>query len=214
MARPRQVTNEQILGATRACVFERGPQVALDEVAERLGVTSPALLKRFGNRQKLLLEALRPPHVVPFQAELHRGPDCQRPLQAQLERLFTQVHDFLEQVVPGVAVLRESGIPHAKLFDRRHSPLQFVRDLGRWVDLAVQGGLAESKAPETVAAAILGALQTRVFTAHITKHAYSRRSNREYVKDLAQLFTKALSVSDRKPRRYAKRNRQSTVSSP
>ena len=39
MPRPRQVTDEAILAATRDCVLERGPHVSLDVVAERLGVT-------------------------------------------------------------------------------------------------------------------------------------------------------------------------------
>jgi len=214
MARPRQISNEQILGATRACVFELGPQVPLDEVAGRLGVTSPALLKRFGNRQNLILEALRPPLTVPFQADLRRGPDPAKPLKGQLEAMFTQCHDFLVEVLPGVAVLRESGIPQHKLFKNSEGPLNFLRDLAQWVKVAVDSGLAEAEDPSTVATAILGAIQTRVFTAHITKHAYTSRSNREYLKDLAQLFNKALSVSGPPARRTGTRNRRSTPPSP
>jgi AcrR family transcriptional regulator len=214
MARPRQVSNEQILLATRACVLESGPQVPLDEVAERLGVTSPALLKRFGNRQNLLLQALRPPVVVPFRAELHQGPDASLPLEGQLEALFTKCHDFMEQVVPGVAVLRESGIPHHEVFENDEGPINFIRDIARWVQVAVQVGLAEAQAPESVATAMLGAIQTRVFTAHVTKHAYSSRSSREYLKDLAQLFTRALSVSRAPARRSVRRHRRPTSPTP
>jgi AcrR family transcriptional regulator len=214
MARPRQISNEQILGATRACVFELGPQVPLDEVAGRLGVTSPALLKRFGNRENLLIEALRPPTTIPFAADLQKGPDPSRPLQGQLETLFTQCHDFLEEVLPGVAVLRESGIAGHKVFKNPEGPLNFIRGLSQWVKVAVDAGLAEAEDPSTVATAILGAIQTRVFTAHVTKHAYSSRSNREYLKDLAQLFTKALSVSGPSARRAGSRNRKPTPPSP
>jgi AcrR family transcriptional regulator len=214
MARPRQVSNQQILDATRSCVLEHGPQVPLDEVASCLGVTSPALLKRFGNRQNLLLQALRPPAVVPFQAELRHGPDPSRPLEAQLEALFTKWHDFLELVVPGVAVLRESGIPHAKVFADDQGPMNLIRDLARWVQVAMDTGLAEAAAPETVATAILGAIQTRVFTAHVTKHAFSSRSNREYLKDLAQLFSKALAVTRAPARRAVRRHRRPISPSP
>jgi hypothetical protein len=125
-----------------------------------------------------------------------------------------RVYDFLELVVPGVAVLRESGIPHEKVFERGAGPVQFIRDLTRWVELAVSSGLVEVEAPECVATAILGAIQTRVYTAHITKHAYSSRSNREYLKDLARLFTRALSVSVDPSRRNGKRNRRSNPASP
>ena len=65
MGRPRQITDEQILDTTRTCVLEHGAQVSLDVVAERLGVTAPALLKRFGCRQELMVNALRPPAPPP-----------------------------------------------------------------------------------------------------------------------------------------------------
>ena len=74
MARPRTITDEQILGTMRASVLEHGPAVSLDFVAEKLGVTGPALLKRFGSRQKLMIEALKPPEV-PTWVEHHRALD-------------------------------------------------------------------------------------------------------------------------------------------
>ena len=61
MARPRLITDEQILQTMRASVLEHGPAVSLDLVAEKLKVTGPALLKRFGTRQALMIEALKPP---------------------------------------------------------------------------------------------------------------------------------------------------------
>lgn len=60
MTRPRTVTDQAILDAARHCAMERGPAVSLDVIAERVGVTSPALLKRFGSRQDLMIAALRP----------------------------------------------------------------------------------------------------------------------------------------------------------
>jgi len=59
MARPRLITDEQILTTMRSCVLELGSHVSLDLVADKLGVTAPALLKRFGNRQELLLQWAR-----------------------------------------------------------------------------------------------------------------------------------------------------------
>lgn len=66
MARPRQISDEQILTTMCSCVLSHGPQVSLDLVAKELGVTGPALLKRFGTREELMLRALRPPEVPAF----------------------------------------------------------------------------------------------------------------------------------------------------
>jgi AcrR family transcriptional regulator len=194
MARPRLITDEQILTTMRSCVLEQGAQVSLDMVAGKLGVTGPALLKRFGSRQELMLRALKPPPQIPFVAELRRGPVPDVTLEQQLDGLFVKVFDFFAQMVPCVSALRESGIPHEQVFDKIDSPLHAIHAMSRWVELAVEQGLAECETPESAATAMLGALQTRAFTAHVMKQAYSTRSNREYLHDLAHLFSRALSV--------------------
>lgn len=192
MARPRLITDEQILTTMRACVLERGASVSLDVVAERLGVTSPALLKRFGNRQELMLKALLPPESPAWMAEFDRGPD-ERPIEKQLAEHFDRLWAFFQDVIPCVSALRESGVPHEKLFEgKRQGPVHSIRAISRWLEKARDAGLIDTESPESVATAILGALQTRAFTAHIAKLQYSTRSNREYLGDLVQLFTRAL----------------------
>ncbi len=202
MARPRQITDEQILTAMRASVLERGAGVSLDVVAERLGVTSPALLKRFGSRLELMLKALQPPDAPAWMADLDRGPD-ERPLEVQLAEHFNRLWDHFLEVIPCVSALRESGVPHDKIFEgKRNAPVHAIRAISRWLEKARDAGLIEAEAPESVATAILGALQTRAFTSHVAKVQYSTRSNREYLGDLVQLFTRALAPARaKKPQR-------------
>ena len=104
MARPRQITDEEILRTARECTLERGPQVSLDVVAERLGVTPPALLKRFGSRRALLLAALRPSDNPEWIQELSAGPD-DRPLAAQLEEMLGRILDLMVREVPCLVAL-------------------------------------------------------------------------------------------------------------
>ena len=202
MARPRQITDEQILSTMRASVLERGAGVSLDVVAERLGVTSPALLKRFGTRLELMLQALQPPDAPPWMADFDAGPD-DRPLEVQLSEHFNRLWKFFEGVIPCVSALRESGVPHEKIFEgKRNAPVHGIRAISKWLEKARDAGLIEAQAPESVATAILGAIQTRAFTAHVAKVQYSTRSNREYLDDLVQLFTRALAPTRaKKPQR-------------
>jgi AcrR family transcriptional regulator len=203
MARPRLITDEQILSTMRACVLERGAMVSLDVVAERLGVTGPALLKRFGNRQELMLRALLPPESPAWMAEFDKGPD-ERPVQEQFAEHFDRIWTFFEEVVPCVSALRESGVPHKKMFEgKRNQPLRGIHAIAKWLEKARDAGLIETESPESVATAILGALQTRAFTAHIAKLQYSTRSNREYLDDLVHLFTRALAPAAKAKRRTA-----------
>lgn len=202
MARPRQITDEQILATTRAAVLDQGAQVALDAIAAKLGVTAPALLKRFGSREELMLRSLTPTRL-PATSLRPVAPNVS--LELQLEALFTTVFEFFEEAIPCVAALRESGIPHKRVFGQfakqGASPADLLDALIGWVDSAVALRLASTSASEAVATAILGALQTRIFTAHVMKRSYSSRSNHQYLKDLAQLFSKALSVDTPSRRR-------------
>lgn len=200
MARPRLISDEQILATMRACVLEHGPQVSLDVVAGRLNVTPPALLKRFGSRRELMLKALRPPENVEVMARLVAPPD-DRPLSVQLEDMLGGLWDFLAEVVPCVMALRESGIPHDEIFDvRRDSPARFIKALHGWLEKAAAKGLVEAHGLETAATALLGAVQTRVFTAHMMKQPLTSRARREYLGDLTQFFTRALAPTGKRAR--------------
>jgi AcrR family transcriptional regulator len=200
MARPRLISDEQILATMRSCVFEHGPQVSLDVVAGRLNVTPPALLKRFGSRRELMVQALRPPENPAVLARLADGPD-ERALSEQLAEVLGGWLDFISEVMPCVVALRESGIPHDEVFDvRRDSPVRFIRALHAWLEKAAAKGLVEPHGLETAATAMLGAVQTRVFTAHVMKQVLTARARREFLNDLTQFFTRALTPSGRRGR--------------
>lgn len=198
LPRPRLISNEQILSTMRACVLEHGPAVSLDKVAAKLHVSGPALLKRFGSREELMLHALRPPAEPPLLGQYATGPDS-RPLEAQLVSHFSATWDFFAEIIPCIAALRESGIAHTKIFDaKRVGPLRLVKALTCWLEQAMTKGLVDSPALESAATAMLGAIQTRVFTAYMLKQPYSARSQREYLDDIARLFARALAPPRRK----------------
>jgi len=194
MARPRQISDEQILAMMSACVLEHGPQVSLDLVAGQLGVTGPALLKRFGSREELMLQALRPPNPVPggFLDALKSGP-TDEPLEGQLEAIFTSFWAFIAEVMPRMIALRESGIDLDRVWDKKnHLPLRTNEALVAWLDLGVQKGLVDAPNTESVALAMVGSLQARATTCHLLKQPISLKSQRTYLKDLARLFTRAV----------------------
>lgn len=198
MARPRLISDEQILATMRAAVFEHGPAVSLDRVADELGVTTPALLKRFGNRQALMLKALKLPDMADLVTTFDQPPDA-RPLQQQLVALFEAVWAFFAEAIPCVSALRESGLRHDQLLDpKKHGPMRAIKGLTHWLEAARERGLVESDALESVATAMLGALQTRVFTAHVLKQTWSARSQRQYIDDIALLFTRALAPTGKR----------------
>jgi AcrR family transcriptional regulator len=200
MARPRLISDEQILAVMRAAVLERGPHVSLDAVAERLGVTGPALLKRFGSRRALMLAALRPPDHQRLTEALLRDLDA-RSLGPQLGEVLGALLEFVAEALPCIAALRESGIPHDEVFaERRDMPVRIVKQLCRWLERARERGLVEGDGLEVAATAMLGAVQTRVFAAHLAKQQLTARHRRAYLGDLTHFFTRALSPAPRRAR--------------
>lgn len=194
MARPRQISNDQILHAMRAAVLMRGPTVPLEQVASELGVTAPALLKRFGSRQALFIAALRPPDKPEWIDALMAGP---RPgdFPTQMLEMFTRISEFMATVVPCMMALRESGISHDRIFtsDRRHPELA-IKAIKHWLDSAKKLNLISSGETETAAFAMLGALQTRAFFAHVVRKRFSPSSDRRYLEQLTDMFCRALGV--------------------
>lgn len=191
MARPRQITDEQILQTMRAAVLEQGPAVSLDVVAEKLGVTGPALIKRFGTRQNLMLAALKPPETWPW-VEKYQRSDA-RPIEVQLEELLTDIWEFFAEIIPCMMALRQSGIDPEKIqHSKMPAPLKGMHGLTRWIESARDAGLVEVADAETAAATMLGGLQFRLFSAHFAKQSLATRAHRHHLKHLATFFSQAL----------------------
>ncbi len=212
MARPQKITDQQILDAMRKAVLARGPAVPLDQVAASLGVTGPALLKRFGNRQNLLVQALLPPENPAWRVEAMKGP-TDEPFEEQLLRLFRQISGFMSELVPCMSALRESGIQldPSKFADDR-GPRGAVRVLREWLEAARRKGLIDTVETETAAFSMLGALQLRAFLSHIAKEEFSPASQDKYLAELAGLVTRALGPKQQTSSRAAPARRKRPAS--
>jgi len=123
MPRPRLVSDAAAFAAFDAAIAEHGPNgVTLALVAERLGVTAPALMRRFGSKQGLFaafvqynlaaqperLKALRMNEDDPLEALLALGGDIHAYSQSRkaylrhLASFFLQLADD-EDLVPIIA---------------------------------------------------------------------------------------------------------------
>ena len=193
MPRPRRVSDEQILAMARECVLEHGPQVALDVIAERLGVTAPALLRRFGSRQALMLRALVAAGDPEWVLRLDDGPD-DRPLLEQLAELLGRMSAYFSEAIPCMSALRESGIGDHDVCGAHvaERPLRGLEALARWLERAGARGLVREAEAESAATALLGAVTTRIWLQHMCKQRWPDASQQSYLRELAQLFSRAL----------------------
>jgi AcrR family transcriptional regulator len=168
MARPRRVSDEEVLQTVRETVLQEGPHVSLDRVAERLGVTSPALFRRFRSRKDLLIAALRPAEEPPYAAHLEAGPD-ERPIAEQLVDLLTRMGEAVCSALPCLSALRESGIAPDQLGWREPPPLRGMRALQGWLERAGARGLLRVDDAPTAAMTMMGAVQAPIFVRHMAK---------------------------------------------
>ena len=170
MARPRQVLDEEILEAARACFIEHGSSVSTETIASRLGVSGPALLKRFGSKRELLKAAFAVGSAPPWLPLVEEGPD-NRDFLVQLREVALSIDSFFRRMVPAFSVLREAGItPQEFRGNSEDSPAARAQDaMTDWFRRAQQQGLLRSGDPSVMAGLFLSGVQYRYFLAHITQ---------------------------------------------
>ncbi|HET6345796.1 MAG TPA: hypothetical protein VFH51_12745, partial [Myxococcota bacterium] len=160
-----------------------------------LGVTSPALLKRFGNRQALLVAALRPSLSPAWIDKVDAGP-TRGPLASQLADMFAHIAAHMHEAVPCVMALRESGLPHEQCFPDPAVHERGLLAVRQWLDRARRAGLVVATELDAVAYAIVGALQTRAFFSHLMQRKTTKREQRAYAEQLGRFFARGLALPD------------------
>ncbi len=197
MARPRQVTDEQILTAARECFLAHGPSVSTTKIADALGISQPALFKRFGTKRELLLAALLPKGKPVWTALLEAGPTAE-PLRDQLLSLSRSIYATITDMVPRMTALRASGIDPHELIGRHPNPppVRGHRAMADWLRRAEGRGLIRTADPDHAATVFLGALHGRIFFQHVLGQPASEAEDTAYLASLVDLMWKGLALEE------------------
>ncbi len=182
MPRPRQVSDAEILTAARDALVADGPAVPVAAVAERLGITAAAVLKRAGSRDALVAAALCPPGPPPFLDAL-RAPPEPGPLRPQLARRLAQAGAFFAEVVPLLVVARAGRV--ALPLPPGGPPPALVRAaLADFLRAARAAGLGGPAHPDAAADLLLGALESWGFSRWLFHQPPEANALRAYVDTL------------------------------
>lgn len=159
--RPRSVSDEEILDAAQACLLAHGPSVAVATIGVRVGISGPAVLKRFGTKANLVTKALlaEPP------PDLSQGP-TDGPLRPQLVAMLLKIERLVHQVVPRLATLRAGGVGASRWLQSR-PPQAARRGLLTWLEEARRSHGLEHGDLETVADLLIAQAEARGFLAWI-----------------------------------------------
>jgi AcrR family transcriptional regulator len=179
MARPQQVTDDEIVDVARAVFVERGPSASVSVIAERLGISAPAVFQRVGSKQALMKRALSSP-LPPAALSLSTPPPCADPttLRALLVDHLLALSEALTRVMPALITLRAAGhdARTALLGPGDATPTLAVRQLlTTWLTAARDPGGVCMPEPAVTAECLLGALESRVFHAHLERGPKHRR---------------------------------------
>ena len=128
--RPRSVSDEEILEAARACLLAHGPAVAVAAIGARVGISGPAVLKRFGTKENLVTRAL----VSDAPPDFSHGPEP-GPLRAQIVAILLHVERLLLQAAPRLATLRAGGVKASQWLESPH-PRKARSSLLGWLEKA------------------------------------------------------------------------------
>jgi AcrR family transcriptional regulator len=190
MARPRQVLDEEILVAARACFIEHGASVSTETIAARLGVSGPALLKRFGSKRELLKAAFSVGQPPPWLHLLEEGPDASE-LMVQIRELAGAIDAFFREMVPAFAVMREAGItPEEWRGDNKDvpAPARASIAMAGWFRRAQEQGRLREGDPAVMASLFLAGLQHRYFLAHVTNQSVPTEAEDPWLDRMVDIF--------------------------
>lgn len=195
MARPRTVSDEQILDVTRRLIRIRGPHVPVEAIAAEVGVSQQAVLKRFGSRDQLLVETLRPPRTPAFFATLQAGPD-HRPFIEQLTDICVAAAAFVATQAQDFAALRWSSASIRDVLvppEAPPAPLAAIEQVSSWLQRCADRELIRNDIDtQSTALALLGALQARSLFDHLFDRSPIDASHDTYVAAVVDTFARAL----------------------
>ncbi len=193
MARPKQVSTEEILRVAREVFLTRGPGVSTEIIAAELNVSQPALFKRFGSKKELMLAALCPKPVPGWTEEIAAGPD-DRELRVQLREVSARIAAFLAEISPGMMVLRASGIDVEDVMARYETPppVRAVRALRDWLARGQARGLVRELDTHEAATSILGSLHMRQFMCHMSHEEIDVPEFESYADQLVESLARGL----------------------
>jgi AcrR family transcriptional regulator len=189
LVRPRHFTDDEMLDVARACFIAHGPGVSTTVIADAAGVSQATLFKRFGTKQELMEEALRPRRPVALLARLAAGPDT-RPIDVQLHEIGLQLQALFDRVLPCAMAMWASGTPPSTVFrdPEQAPPVLTRRALSTFIRRAQEQGRMAGGDPEALAMQFIGATKELVFQRHIFRDAIPSADPEAYVSTLIQAF--------------------------
>jgi AcrR family transcriptional regulator len=183
MARPKQVSDEELIATARQVFLEKGPAVSVGVIAKRLKVSSASIFHRVNTKNNLLIKALVPAEP-PELLQLQRGPVRDIPVDEQLVEILTGLNSYFATAVAALFMLFSAGVRMRATKIRGKSKddpmqLRLRAALTQW--LARSQAVPASTA-QAAADTILGAIEARYIHVYLGGLRSTPATDRNYVR--------------------------------
>jgi AcrR family transcriptional regulator len=194
MARPKQVTDEELLKIALECFLEHGPNVSTQVIADKAGLSQPAVFKRFGTKEELFLQALAPPEHLPVFDWINASP-TPGPFRPQLVQLLEKVNETLNWVLPRVQLLRAAHIPQGTVLARYKAspPVMLMKSITDFFERAQQQGQFHHDVnPQFAAQWVFGVLMGRSFLTKTIPLKTDDKGNAAFIEATVDLMCRGI----------------------
>ena len=206
MARPKTVTDEQILSAAQQYFVLNGHNASINALATSLGVSHAALFQRFGSKKSLLIAALIPPTVFPWSVIL-KEPIQSENVLTQLSKICEAMECFFLTHAPRIRVLLSAGLDPVEIFQGGPPPMFIAsKELGMWIKKVEEIGIFKVHDIPAMSAGIVSAIFGRAQMKHfwiqqrnqtlVNQQSITESSNDALVADDALVPKDALVTDD------------------
>ena len=166
MGRPRTIDDTAILNAARDIFLERGFAGTTAEIARRAGVSEGSLFNRFGNKQRLLQQALEPRiEDVTWVANL-RSRVNQGVLKEHLVEIGLAGIAFFQQQLPMIMKVWSHSVELGYASESTSCgrvPIEIMQRLARYFEAEIKCGRMRRVDAEIVARTFLAAMHNYAF---------------------------------------------------
>ncbi len=190
MARPKQVSDEQLKLVARRVFLEKGVNTPVAVVAKELGVTPAALFHRAKSKEKLISLALWPPDP-PELEHLQQGPSGRGAVRDDLAEILNRLNSYFALAVPAIFLLHMGGVRPGKHKNKQEAEkiptmLRLRRGLAGWLQQAASSRKLRSGDPRIAAEALLGAMEARHLHGYLAGKKFSPVQNRTFTRALVE----------------------------
>lgn len=162
MARPRSISDDEILAAARVVFLEKGITATAGDVAVRCGVGEATIFRRFPTKQALFLAAIEtgapPDWVYSLSIRLHRQDVAQN-----LKELGLEIIEFQKKFMPLIMM----KMTNPGVCDMRRRQSMFTHCMRAMTDFfaaQIRAGRIKTTHARTAAATFMGAIHNFVIS--------------------------------------------------